>query len=350
MGVIETVEKADAQTLALYDAFIDVRSPAEFEDDHIPGAVNLPVLSNEERAEVGTVYKQESRFKARRLGAAYAAKNVAAHLGAYFADKPPNFRPLVYCWRGGMRSGAMATIVSQVGWRTGLLKGGYKTWRRAVVAGLHDSEAPLDLVLLDGQTGTAKSDILRAAAGTGVQTLDLEALANHRGSVFGSMREGAQPGQKMFESLLWRDLSNLNPTKPVLVEAESNRIGRRTIPKRLWLAMLEARRIEVRAPIEARSEYLLQAYADMISDLGAIETAVEKLKAFHSKALLEEWREMVAARNWPALAESLMNEHYDPLYRRSRKRLKSKPLAEINLDALHEDAIEAAAQKIKSLL
>ena len=183
--MIETVSDISPETFSRFDAVIDVRSPSEFAKDHLPGAINLPVLNDAERAEVGTIYKQESRFKARRIGATHVARNVARHLETALKDRPNTFSPLIYCWRGGMRSNAMATIFAQVGWRCGVLEGGYKTWRRAVVAALRDNSEPLRIILLDGQTGTAKSEVLRAAANTGLQTLDLEALARHRGSVFG---------------------------------------------------------------------------------------------------------------------------------------------------------------------
>ena len=143
MSEIEVITAADAASLAPFDAVIDVRSPAEFAEDHVPGAISLPVLSNEERAQVGTIYVQESRFRARRIGAAIIARNVARHLETVLADKGGEFRPLVYCWRGGQRSGAMATILSQVGWRTAVLAGGYKTYRRYVQARLYGEAPPL---------------------------------------------------------------------------------------------------------------------------------------------------------------------------------------------------------------
>ena len=335
---------------AKYDAIIDVRSPAEFEEDRLPGAINLPVLSNDERAEVGTIYKQDSPFKARRIGAAYVARNVAAHLNTALADKPGDFRPLLYCWRGGMRSGAMATILSQVGWRVGVLKGGYKTWRRAVVAGLRGETAPLNIILLDGQTGTAKSAILARAEKHGAQVLDLETLAAHRGSVFGALPGEAQPGQKLFESRLWEKLSALDPQSPILVEAESSRVGARHLPRRLWLAMLAAPRIEIRAEPETRARYLVEAYGDFISAPGAVSGAVERLTPFQPKTLVEEWREMNDNGAYAALAESLMREHYDPLYARGRKRRQDKPLSVLRLDALDDDALDKTAEDIVKLL
>src|SRR5579872_889772 len=185
MSDIESIREVDPETLGAFDAIIDVRSPAEFAEDHVPGAISLPVLDDAERAEVGTIYVQDSRFRARRVGAALVARNVARHLETALADKDGAFRPLVYCWRGGQRSGAMATILSQVGWRTAVLAGGYRTYRRHVKARLYDETPPLKLVLLEGRTGTGKTAVLSRLAARGVQTLDLEGLAEHRGSVFG---------------------------------------------------------------------------------------------------------------------------------------------------------------------
>lgn len=244
---LEFTEDASTAALSRFDMIIDVRSPGEFAEDHLPGAVNLPVLSDAERAQVGTVYVQQSRFTARRLGAAHVARNVAHHLETALADRPGGFRPLVYCWRGGMRSNAMATILSQVGWRTTVLSGGYRTYRRLVVARLYDGELPLDFVLLDGQTGAGKTEILGRLAGLGLQTLDLESLAAHRGSLFGALAGRAQPSQKLFESRLLAALDGFEPGRLVVAEAESSKIGDRMVPPALWSRLALAPRIELAA-------------------------------------------------------------------------------------------------------
>ncbi len=351
MTMIEDISDIGVETLSRFDAIIDVRSPSEFAADHLPGAINLPVLSDAERAYVGTIYKQKSRFKARRVGAAHVARNVAHHLDTALADKPNTFHPLIYCWRGGMRSNAMATILAQVGWRCGVLNGGYKTWRRAVVAALRDSEAPLKIVLLDGQTGAAKTDILRACAAVGLQTLDLEAFANHRGSVFGGFVNDPQPEQKLFESRLFDALRRLDPEKPILVEAESNRIGCCEVPKRLWEAMLEAPRITIAAPPAARADYLLTAYADIIANAGAVAAAIDRLKPFHAKETLAQWLDMAEAKNWRALAIALMEAHYDPVYERSRQRGRcGAPVRTITVPNLDSATFERVAKEIASAL
>lgn len=348
--MIESVHGVEAQALSLYDAVIDVRSPAEFAEDCIPGAINLPVLTNSEREEVGTIYVQDSRFRARRVGAAYVARNVAMHLETALAGMDPKFRPLIYCWRGGMRSNSMATILSQIGWRVGVLNGGYKTWRRAVVAALMEDAKPLNLVLVDGPTGTAKTDIIRRMSNYGVQAIDLEGLAAHRGSVFGADASRAQPSQKLFESELFDRLRRLDHRTPIVVEAESAKIGRLNLPKNVWAAMQTAPRISIRSGVGARSEYLLRAYADVISDPGLLSGALERLRPFHAKAKIEEWARLAEAGSYNDLAVDLMTEHYDPLYARSGKREKRRALGEIEIQRLDAEGIEAAAAKIAYLI
>jgi len=349
--MIETTLDISLGHLEGFDDIIDVRTPAEFAEDHLPGAINLPVLSNSERAEVGTRYVQESRFEARRVGAAYVARNISQHLSTALADKPKTYRPLIYCWRGGMRSNAMATILSQIGWRCALVEGGYKTWRRAVSTALRESEAPLPLVLLDGQTGTAKSDILRAAATIGVQVLDLEGVAKHRGSVFGGFAGDPQPDQRLFESELYVALEKLDVTKPILVEAESNRIGQRQIPKRIWFAMQSAPRITLTASPDARAGYLMNAYADIVGDRNVTLDAVSRLSPFHSKETIEEWRSLAETGSWRVLAAALMRAHYDPLYERSRLRGRCGPsVARFSIEEFGSATFERVAKDIASVL
>ncbi len=213
---------AEDATFRAFDTIVDTRSPAEFAEDHVPGAVSCPVLDNEERARVGTIYKQVSPFDAKKLGAALVAKNIAFHLENSFLGKPKTWRPLVYCWRGGKRSGAMAHVLREVGWDAKTLEGGYKAYRRYVVDALAALPEKFTFKVIHGVTGSGKSRLLRALAATGAQALDLEELAAHRGSVLGGLTERPQPSQKMFESLLLqRLLLNFDACKAVFVEGES---------------------------------------------------------------------------------------------------------------------------------
>ncbi len=297
-----------------FDDVIDVRSPAEFAEDHIPGAINLPALSNAERAEVGTIYVQDDPFKARKVGAALVAQNVARHLQGPLADKTGGWSPLVYCWRGGQRSGSFASILSQIGWRAGVVAGGYQAFRRLVHGFLYDDPLPLNLILLDGNTGTAKTDIINRLSDLSVQTIDLEGLAHHRGSLLGETKD-AQPSQKAFETKLACALVQLDPTRPVIIEAESNKIGARIIPPSLWTAMKTAPRIEIAATLDARATYLVQAY-------GAVsqETFAEKLEVLrrHRGARADVWLGLLQAGQSHALARALIEDHYDPSYRAAR--------------------------------
>ena len=331
-----------------FDTIIDVRSPGEFVEDHVPGAVNLPVLDDAERAEVGTIYVQSSKFDARRIGAAYIARNVAAHLQGPLADKPGGWAPLLYCWRGGQRSSAMGLILSQVGWRTTVLEGGYRTYRRGVVASLYDAAPALQVVLLDGPTGTGKTAVLAGLARRGVQTLDLEALASHRGSVFGDM--GPQPSQKLFESRLASAMAALDPSRPVAVEAESSRIGERFLPPALWRAMQAAPRIELSAPLEARAAGLALTYAATASDPARLLTLLERLPGRHGRERLAEWSRLAAAGEVATLVADLIAAHYDPAYARARREVTRSPLARITLEDASEAEVERAAERVAALL
>lgn len=346
MSAIETLQTADLASLAGFDAVIDVRSPAEFAEDHAPGAINLPVLSNEERAEVGRIYVQESRFKARRIGAAYIARNVARHLETALADKPGGFHPLVYCWRGGQRSHAMATILSQVGWRTSVLAGGYKTWRRHVTARLYDGDLVHRVVLIDGPTGSGKTEVLQRLAARGVQVLDLEDLAAHRGSLLGAIKDRPQPSQKMFESRLLGLIDAFDPARPLVVEAESSKVGERMVPPALWRAMAAAPRIELSAPPAARARYLVRTYRDIIADRPALDEALRRLPTPPGRKRLAAWGELADAGDFPTLALELMELHYDPAYRRSSRKDGRPSLAVVELAEINPADLDSAADEV----
>jgi tRNA 2-selenouridine synthase len=348
--MIHVLNSAAPADLAGFDAVIDVRSPAEFAEDHLPGAINLPVLSDEERARVGTIYVQDSPFKARKLGGAIVARNIAHHLETALADKPASFHPLVYCWRGGQRSNSMATILSAVGWRTGLLNGGYRTYRRAVNAALYGEVLPHRLVLIDGGTGTGKTALLHALAARGVQVLDLEGLAEHRGSLFGALPGRPQPSQKMFESRLHAAVAALDPARPVAVEAESSKIGECFTPPAVWAAMQTAPRIELVAPLAARVDFLLTAYADIAEDRAALHALLARLPRHLAAEQIKAWRTMVDAGEMAALAAGLIEAHYDPAYRRGAAKAGVEPAGRVEVAALTAVGIEAAADEAARLV
>ena len=332
--------------LAGFDSVIDTRSPLEFAEDHLPGAINLPVLSDDERAQVGTIYKQISPFDARKLGGAMVAANAARHIAGPLAGFGGGWRPLVYCWRGGQRSGAFATILAQIGWRTGRIEGGYKAWRALVVARVTAAVAA-PVVVLDGNTGSAKTEILHRLAARGHQVLDLEGLANHRGSLFGAM-PGGQPSQKLFESRLALALEALDPTRPLLVEAESSRIGDLNLPRGIWQAMIAAPRLCLVVPVAARAAYTARSYADACADPARLAAIVESLRPLHPAERIADWLRLVQAGDWDGLALGLMRDHYDPRYDRHRARHDGGRGGKVALDGL--DDLDAATTRVEAAL
>ncbi|MFN7167600.1 MAG: tRNA 2-selenouridine(34) synthase MnmH [Pannonibacter sp.] len=336
-----------------FDEIIDVRSPGEFAEDHLPGALNLPVLDDEERARVGTIYKQESAFRARKIGGALVARRAGLNIETHLLEKPGSYRPLVYCWRGGMRSGSFATILKQIGWRAETLDGGYKSFRRAVVKLLHapaEGDAPLAprLVVLDGNTGTAKTDLLHLMAARGAQVLDLEGLAGHRGSLFGAL-ERPQPTQKAFDTALAMQLVKFDPVQPILVEAESSRIGQLTLPGVLWAQMRRAPRIRIEAGLAPRGAYLAQAYADIANDRDRLARVIDQLRPYHAADRIGLWHDLAREGRTEDLARELVARHYDPKYARQRARDTQLELGTVTLSGFDSDALEIAAQTIIAL-
>ena len=347
--MIETVREITPQTLARYSDVIDVRSPAEFALDHVPGALNLPVLDNAQRHEVGTLYVQKSKVLAARVGAAIVARNIADHLDGPLADKPGSWAPLIYCWRGGNRSGAMATILSRVGWRVGIVEGGYRTYRRGVVRRLYEETPPLRVVLVGGPTGSGKTALLQQARALGAQVLDLEALAAHRGSLFGGLKDEAQPSQRLFETRLLQALDTLDPARPVLVEAESSRVGQISLPPAIWGRMVAAPRIEVEAPAAERARHIVETYDDITSDPEALEAALTRLPRHIGREQREAWRTLARAGDFLDLAEQLIHVHYDPAYRRSEAARQGPVAARLSLERLDAAALQAAAARLVAL-
>ncbi|WP_295511583.1 tRNA 2-selenouridine(34) synthase MnmH [Sulfitobacter sp.] len=326
------------------DTIIDVRSPDEFAEDHIPGAINLPVLSNAERAKVGTIYKQDSSFMARKIGAALVAQNAAVHLMGPLADKPGGWQPMVYCWRGGQRSGSFATILEQIGWRVQLLKGGYRSYRRLVAQTVYDTPLPHKLTLIEGGTGTAKTRLLEHLALAGEQVIDLEGFANHRGSLFGARGDG-QPSQKMFETRLAAQLAKMDPTRMTWVEAESSKIGARVVPSGLWHAMRDAPRIEVQAPLAARARFLATAYADLTEDSARLHGRIDMLRPYHASDVIAAWHSLADEGAWEELATGLVSAHYDPRYAKSMGR-SEKATQVIALADLEDSTLAQATRDL----
>jgi tRNA 2-selenouridine synthase len=308
---------ATVAQLSAFDEIIDVRSEGEFAEDHVPGAINCPALDDAERARVGTIYKQRSGFEAKKIGAALVSANIARHLNERFLDRPREWRPLIYCWRGGNRSDAFAHVLSQVGWRVGRLDGGYRAYRRAVVADLERLPRAFRLRVVCGLTGTGKSRLLRAIRDAGGQVLDLEALAAHRGSVLGDLPDAPQPTQKMFESLVWQALRGFDRRRPVYVEAESRKIGVLRVPEALIKAMWVSECIVLEAPAAVRVQLLKSEYAHFFDQTEALTQRLECLLPLHGHAIIGKWKELALARRWDKLIVDLLVRHYDPAYTRA---------------------------------
>ncbi len=303
--------------LGQFDAVIDVRSESEFADDHVPGAINAPVLDDAQRAQIGTLHKQVSAFDARRRGAALVARNIAEHLEQRFAQQPRTWRPLVYCWRGGQRSGAMATIMARVGWPVRQLDGGYRAYRRAVIDALAQLPERIDFRVICGTTGSGKSRLLQHLAQAGAQVLDLEALACHRGSVLGGLPTQPQPSQKMFESRLWWQLRHLDPSRPVFVESESRKVGDLRVPDALIARMRAAACIVLELPLAERVRLLREEYLHFENDRASLDVQLACLTALHGHERIAQWKQLAAASRWEDLVERLLIEHYDPAYLKS---------------------------------
>lgn len=334
-----------------YHAIIDARSPAEFALDHIPGAINCPVLDDDERRIVGTLYKQTGAFEARRIGGAMVAANLARHLRGEFADKPASWQPLIYCWRGGMRSGSMVTWLRLVGWDAQQLSGGYKRFRHHVVEQIEALTPTLKLRVLCGATGTAKTRLLEALQARGEQVLDLEACASHKGSLLGSLPGVEQPGQKRFETLIAAVLESVDVSKPLYVEGESARIGRLSVPPVLIERMRAAPCIEISATPQARLAYLLRDYAYLGDDASGLASKIGMLKALQGKDNVQRWQEWANARALEPLFAELMALHYDPHYARSQARNfhQWETRKQVSADDLTPAAIHGLAEAILAL-
>lgn len=334
--------------LAEFDEILDARSPAEFADDHVPRAVSRPVLDNDERIRVGTLYKQVSPFEAKKLGAALVAKNIAGHLQAHYLEKPKTWRPLVYCWRGGQRSGAFTHILREIGWDAHRLNGGYKTWRTHVVEQLTGLPEKFRYTVISGATGSGKSRLLESLTAEGAQVLHLEALAAHKGSLLGALPDQRQPSQRSFESALLATLKGFDPQRPVYVEAESRRIGAINLPESLISRIRSASCLRIEASFEARVAFLLQDYAYFLADPAWLHDAITRFQGMHSNEALARWCGMVEAREFEPLVRELLEQHYDPLYQRSQNRNFSdyKAAASLVTDDLSPEAVIAMARRV----
>jgi tRNA 2-selenouridine synthase len=306
--------------LAEFDTIIDARSESEYAEDRLPGAVNWPSLDDAQRRLVGTEYKQVSPFVAKKRGAALVARNVAAHIEREVLDKPKGWQPLVYCWRGGSRSGALATVLDQIGFRVHVLEGGYREYRRAVAADLQQLPVRYTYRVVCGKTGSGKSRLLHALVEAGAQVLDLEALAEHRGSVLGLVPGRPQPSQKQFESRVWDTLRRLDPARTVWVESESRKVGELRVPEALMERMRASPCVCVELALPERVRLLMEDYDFFVKDVPAFCDRLDALRALRGHAVVSRWQEAARAGRLENVVRDLLVEHYDPVYLQSMQR------------------------------
>jgi len=339
-----------AQGRNQFDAIIDVRSPAEFALDHIPGSINFPVLNNEERAQIGTLYKQVSPFAAKKLGAAIVSRNIAYHLEKSLQEFPREWRPLIYCWRGGERSGAFTHILNRIGWKAMQLEGGYQGFRRVVIDDLDAAAKQFHFQVICGMTGSGKTRILHELQLLGAQVLDLEGLAIHRGSVLGNEPDIEQPSQKGFETELWNALQNLDPNKPVFIESESKKVGGVHIPDSLMEKIRNGLCIELRSSLPTRVSWLLREYPHFLQNTTQFKEKLGLLTSRYGKVQIAEWFDQIDAGQFDALVTDLLVKHYDPAYQSSIVRNFPQYRADlfVELQDDSDNAFSDASQKIIS--
>jgi len=303
-----------------FDAVIDARSEGEFAEDHLPGAVNWPSLDDAQRHEVGTLYKQASPFDARKRGAALVAANISRHIARDVMDKPKGWKPLVYCWRGGQRSGSLSLVLGQIGFNVHIIEGGYKAFRAAMLAQLPELAQRLSYRVVCGPTGSGKTRLLQALEAAGAQVLDLEALASHRSSVLGLIPGQPQPTQKRFDMLVWDKLRGFDPARPVYVESESKKVGNLAVPDALIAAMRASECLRLELSDEQRVQLLLEDYAFFRDDPGFFCERLEALVQLRGHEQVRTWQAQVRAGQTDAVVRELLVKHYDPGYASSTQR------------------------------
>ncbi|MEY3264960.1 MAG: tRNA 2-selenouridine synthase [Pseudomonadota bacterium] len=331
--------------LDTYDSIIDVRSESEFALDHIPGAINCPVLRDAERVTVGTLYKQSSAFDAKKIGAALVARNIALHLETSLRDKPRDWKPLIYCWRGGNRSGAMAHILAKIGWHAVQLDGGYKAYRQHVTGQTDKLASALHFRVICGTTGSGKSRLLETLAATGAQVLDLEQLAAHRGSVLGNLPSAPQPSQKMFESRIWQVLRHCSTERVVFVESESKKVGNLRVPEQLMDKIRASSCVALHIETPLRVRLLMEDYAHFVANPALLGQQLLHLTSLHGHEKIKRWQAMAEIEDMETLVHELLVQHYDPAYLRSidRNFLRYGAAQALTLADISETSFQAAA-------
>ncbi len=335
-----------------FDTVIDARSEGEYAEDHLPASVNWPTLNNAQRIHVGTVYKQISAFEAKKQGAAIAARNISIHLEQHVLQKPKDWKPLTYCWRGGKRSGSLSLVLDQIGFRVTLLEGGYKAFRAAMLKDIERLAGQFSWRVICGTTGSGKTRLLQALAVQGAQVLDLEALANHRSSVLGAVPGLPQPTQKHFDTRVWDALRHLDPDRPVFIESESKKVGNVSVPLPLIEAMRASTCLNLLLEDKERVALLLEDYDFFVRNADSFCERLDALVQIRGKAVVEQWKRLVRQGEFEPVVRELLTQHYDPVYIASMERnfkcfKDSKKIApkDRSVRAMNELASELATQE-----
>jgi tRNA 2-selenouridine synthase len=335
-----------ADALAQLDTFstiIDARSESEYALDRLPGAVNWPTLDDDERRIVGTEYKQVSAFDARKRGAVMAARNIATHIEAHTADKPKNWKPLTYCWRGGQRSGSLSLVLSQIGFDVHIIDGGYKAFRAEMLLDTARLASTFTYRVICGPTGSGKTRLLTSLAAAGAQVLDLEALAEHRSSVLGLIPGQPQPSQKQFDTRIWNALHRFDPARVVWAESESKKVGNVSVPDALMTALRESACARLELPVEERVKLLMEDYAFFVKDPDFFCKRLDVLKDLRGKAVIENWKTRVHSGHVEDVVRELLELHYDPGYATSTQRNYRQFEAGYVITALHRSDLNDTA-------
>ncbi len=340
---IITIEDAERLVCPVY---IDVRSPAEFADGHILGAINVPLFENDERALIGTIYAKQGPDRAKEVGLSVVSPKLPELIQSIKRNAPEERPVVVYCWRGGMRSKSMVVMLELAGLHSQQLEGGYKSYRRRVLTRLQNYEFKPEIFVLCGSTGAGKTLLLKTLLRKNVPVIDLEGLANHRGSVFGQVGLGRQISAPQFDACLLEELDKLNQEPFVFVECESKRIGNVYLPDAFFSAMKRGKRMLLETSLEVRIDRLIKEYeAFSVERADEIIASLESLQKRLGKKQLGELKDLFAQKKMREFVRILLINYYDPLYGYEEANKKDQYCF-----AANGDDLEQAANEIRAFL